>query len=100
MNATRRTKSGASRRRLRRTSRRPFRSIASATGDEQLWPALLGVVLLAAIWISTAFVQVPLHRALEREFDARAAQTLVRTNWFRPAAWTARGVIAIALLAN
>ena len=55
--------------------------------------ALLGVALL-----STVLVQVPLHARLGQGHDADAAARLVRTNWVRTAAWTARGlVLALAL---
>lgn len=49
--------------------------------------------LLVVAWVSTAFVQVPCHRALEGGFDARAHRHLVASNWVRTIAWTARGVI-------
>ena len=60
--------------------------------------AWLGAVLLASIWLSTALVQVPIHRRLAAGFDARAARRLVASNWWRTIAWTARSAIALALL--
>lgn len=56
------------------------------------------LVLLAAIWISTFALQVPLHDALVKGFDANAHASLVRTNWIRTLAWTARGLLLSALL--
>ena len=54
---------------------------------------LLGVALL-----STVLVQVPLHGRLAQGHDQAAAEQLVRTNWVRTVAWTARGVVlAIAV---
>ncbi len=58
----------------------------------------LSVGLLVVIWFSTAFVQVPCHRRLERGFDAAAARRLVRTNWARTVAWTARSAVAAAMV--
>ena len=58
----------------------------------------LGAGLLAVIWFSTAFVQVPCHRTLERGLDAAAAGRLVRTNWARTAAWSVRLVVAVAIV--
>ena len=58
----------------------------------------LGGLLLASIWLSTALVQVPIHRQLAAGFDPRAARRLVATNWWRTVAWTARSAIALALL--
>mgnify|MGYP001826290188 CR=1 FL=1 len=58
----------------------------------------VGLALVALLWVSTAFMQVPCHRRLSLGFDARIGRRLVRTNWLRTAAWTARSVIALALL--
>ncbi|MEC9374115.1 MAG: hypothetical protein VYC34_09735 [Planctomycetota bacterium] len=60
--------------------------------------AIAGIVLVALIWISTAALQIPRHHALRRAFDERAARSLVTTNWIRTALWTARALIALALL--
>jgi hypothetical protein len=59
-----------------------------------LWAAS---ALLCVIWISTAFLQVPRHNELARGWDARAHAGLVRTNWIRTAAWTARAAVLILL---
>lgn len=59
---------------------------------------LMGVGLLLLIWLSTALAQVPAHRQLESGFDARAHRRLVRSNWLRTTAWTARSVLALVLL--
>lgn len=56
---------------------------------------ILGVVLLAVIWLSTFFLQVPCHQRLEKGFDAETHRKLVRTNWIRTIAWTARAVLAL-----
>jgi hypothetical protein len=54
--------------------------------------------LLAVVWTSTGLWQVPAHRRLERGFDAALQRWLVSTNWVRTGAWSARGIIALALL--
>ena len=64
-------------------------------GRGLLW---LGVLLLALIWLSTAVLQVPLHRRLSAGHDPSVVRRLVATNWLRTAAWTARGCLALALL--
>lgn len=69
----------------------------AAPGDGRL--AWLGLGLLALVWLSTALVQVPAHRTLERGFEARAHRSLVRTNWIRTVAWSTRGVVALLLVA-
>lgn len=62
--------------------------------------AIAGIGLLVVIWLSTAVLQVPCHSKLTRGFDADALAKLVGTNWIRTIAWTARGVIALAMLIN
>lgn len=57
-----------------------------------------GVLLLVLIWVSTAFVQVPCHKRLDRGFDPAAAHRLVWTNWIRTVAWSVRLVLAMLLL--
>lgn len=63
------------------------------------WLPLAGLGLVALLWLSTAFIQVPFHRRLCLGFDARVGRRLVRTNWLRTAAWSARSAIALVLLA-
>lgn len=70
-------------------------ALAPATRGPLTWS---GIALLAVAWLSTAFLQVPLHRRLERGFDPDAARRLVATNWIRTVAWTARTAVALALL--
>jgi hypothetical protein len=41
--------------------------------------------------------KVPCHKKLDKGLDLPAAHRLVRTNWIRTAAWTARGVVAILI---
>lgn len=60
--------------------------------------AWVGLGLVALVWASTALLQVPLHGRLSRGFDPKAHAQLVATNWIRTAAWSARGVLALALL--
>ena len=63
------------------------------------WLPWAGIALVMVVWISTATLQVPMHRRLERGWDERAHRMLVRTNWVRTAAWTARAGIVVALFA-
>jgi hypothetical protein len=59
------------------------------------WQVWAGLALLAVIWLSTAFVQVPCHEALARGFDARVHRRLVRTNWVRTIAWSLRALLVL-----
>lgn len=57
-----------------------------------LW---LGLGLVVAIWLSTAFLQVPRHTALGLGFDGEAHSFLVVSNWVRTFAWSLRGAIVL-----
>ena len=62
-------------------------------------PAILGAVLVAVAWVSTAAVQMPLHARLGREPREPGLVTrLVRTNWLRTGVWTARAALALWML--
>jgi hypothetical protein len=61
--------------------------------------AWTGLTLLGLVWASTAFVQVPLHEALERQPEAARIRLLTTSNWVRTLCWTARaGVLGWALV--
>lgn len=61
--------------------------------------ALAGLALVAAIWLSTALLQVPRHKALGSGFDEPAWKGLVGTNWIRTVAWSARGIVVLWMVA-
>ena len=63
------------------------------------WLSIGAAALLFAIWLSTLLFYAPLHMRLSTGFDPVVHQRLVRTNWVRTAAWTARGAAAIAMIA-
>jgi hypothetical protein len=62
------------------------------------WTFLAAESLLAIIWVSTWGLQVPLHNALSACHDQQCIRRLVRTNWIRTIAWTARAVLIGGLL--
>jgi len=55
--------------------------------------AIGGVLLVAMVWVSTFFWQVPFHKRLSKSFDAATHRQLVKSNWVRTAAWSIRGVL-------
>ena len=63
------------------------------------WLAYFGLALVAVLWLSTAFLQVPRHRQLESGFNETAHRRLVQTNWLRTAVWSLRGVLALWMIA-
>ena len=58
-----------------------------------LLAAALGLVTVGV----TAAVSVPLHNRLQ-PYDEQAARRLLRTNWWRTAAWTGSALCAAAML--
>ncbi len=83
----------------------PAMLIEAATGLWLVWPgvatlprgaAWAGLGMIAALWLSTALLQVPLHRRLEAGYDAPTVRRLVQTNWLRTTLWSARGGMLIA----
>lgn len=60
----------------------------------------LNLALLGVIWLSTAFVQSPLHGRLTRGFDERTVRWLVASNWLRTVCWSVRSVLVLTWLAE
>ncbi|MDX2081601.1 MAG: hypothetical protein SFU53_12535 [Terrimicrobiaceae bacterium] len=67
------------------------------SGWREVW-FIVSLGLLALIWISTAVLQVPLHRRLLLGRDERALRRLVLTNWVRTVAWTARSACLVVVI--
>lgn len=59
---------------------------------------LASMGLLALIWLSTAFIQIPCHRQLSSGFNEKSHQRLVRSNWLRTIAWTVRGAMILLMV--
>jgi hypothetical protein len=66
----------------------------------RLSEAIIGALLVAVIWLSTMFLQVPQHSILSSGFDAAAHQFLVSSNWLRTVAWSLRGGLALWMTAK
>ncbi len=63
-----------------------------------LAPVLIGGVILAAIWSTTALVQVPIHERLSRGSAPDVIDRLLRSNRWRTAGWTIRGALVAAMV--
>ncbi len=61
------------------------------------WIVGLGIALVLVVWISTAVLQVPMHRRLEFGWDEGAHRRLVTSNWVRTIAWSIRAVLATTM---
>lgn len=75
-----------------------FALVAMAHGKLPHSATLSSAVLVAAIWGSTAFLQVPCHNALQNGFDEATHRFLVNSNWIRTVAWTAKAALSSYLL--
>lgn len=62
-----------------------------------LW-AWAAAVPVGVNLISTAFVQVPIHKSLEDGMDRGLIHRLVVTNWIRTAMWSLRGMLLLLLM--
>jgi len=60
--------------------------------------AALGAALVVVVWASTAFLQVPIHRALAG--GSGDVGRLVAGNWVRTVAWTGRAAVVAWMLAT
>jgi len=61
--------------------------------------ALAGLAMVAALWLSTLLVQMPLHGQLKHAGHTPETVTaLVQSNWARTILWSARAVLAIWML--
>lgn len=82
----------------------PLMAIEVLTAAALLWqgfrpvPFVASLALLAVNWVSTAAVQVPLHHRLARGYELPAHRRLVRSNWVRTIAWTARAGLVWSLI--
>ena len=60
---------------------------------------LLPLILVGLIWLSTFFIQVPLHQKLGKKMNLNQIHQLVQTNWIRTILWTIKGIWLIYLCA-
>jgi hypothetical protein len=68
--------------------------LSTPAGVDASW-LVVGLLLVAALWLTTLLVQVPLHRGLSNGFDSDLGNRLVVTNWIRTFLWSARGVLLL-----
>jgi hypothetical protein len=66
--------------------------VVRSPGDWALRAALLLVIV---VWVNTFAMAVPAHGRLSRGHDAVVIRRLVRVNWIRTLAWTARGLLLL-----
>ena len=62
------------------------------------WNTVVPLILVALIWASTFFIQVPDHNALAVRKDDSVIAHLVYTNWIRTALWSAKALWVYSLM--
>ena len=58
----------------------------------------IGLALVALIWLTTIFVQMPQHAALAKSYDESLIRKLVVGNWPRTIAWSLRGMLVLWMM--
>lgn len=71
-------------------------TIAWIWSRPRFFPAWLASVAVAAAWLSTFALQVPLHRRLRDGKRDAWIRRLVTTNWLRTLAWSVKAIAATA----
>lgn len=62
------------------------------------WPFAIAAGVCGAVTVAvTVLVSVPCHQRLSQGYDATVLDRLVRTNWYRTAAWSAGALVAVAM---
>lgn len=57
--------------------------------------AVIGLTLVILLWLSTAFIQVPLHNKLSSSYSSSLVNGLVQSNWIRTVIWSVRSIVVI-----
>ena len=55
--------------------------------------------MLAIVHLGTVALSVPAHNRLSQGFTTSAYERLVNTNWVRTVGWSARAILAFAMIA-
>lgn len=59
--------------------------------------SILNIALLGVIWLSTFFIQVPIHNKIAFNYDKKMIKKLISTNWIRTYAWTCKLFICVII---
>ena len=55
--------------------------------------AVINLILLVAIWLSTFLLQVMHHQKLSVRFSKKILHSLIASNWIRTTLWTLKGLL-------
>lgn len=62
--------------------------------------AIINLILLILIWVSTCLFQVQLHQKLSVRFSKKLHRNLLSTNWVRVILWSLRGILVLSMLSQ
>ena len=68
------------------------------TSDANKGLALINLLLLAGIWLSTALLQLPMHNKLNILNNSRTINQLIISNWSRTVLWSLKGFLGWVIL--
>lgn len=57
-----------------------------------------GLLIVAAIWVSTFTLQAPIHQQLQEQYSVDNIAKLIQSNWIRTLLWSAKAVIGWYLI--
>lgn len=76
-------------------------AIVLVTSDTRFQAEFItGIILLAGIWASTFFMQVPVHQKIAAGYDTLQVNKLVQTNWIRTILWSLRLALLLFILSQ
>ncbi len=55
------------------------------------------LISLILIFISTVFIQVPIHNKLKFNYDQYLIKKLIKTNWLRTFLWSAKTIVCYSI---
>ncbi len=59
--------------------------------------SVFNLIIIGIIWLSTFFIQVPIHNKIAYRYDKKLIKKLILTNWIRTCAWTCKLIICILI---
>ena len=55
-------------------------------------------IVISLIFISTIFIQVPIHKKIENKYNELSIIKLINTNWIRVSLWIIKSIASYYLL--
>tara|TARA_Y100001980_G_C14440454_1_gene226689 strand:- start:134 stop:466 length:333 start_codon:yes stop_codon:yes gene_type:complete len=59
--------------------------------------SLISFILIIVVWLSTFFIQVPLHNSLSKKYSELKIKKLIFSNWIRTFSWLIKLIVLFYL---